>query len=131
MKSKSKSCKKTIATIGIVLALVVIHLIVAIPFRVMSVIPGFTDIRPVLLLQPVYGVFFGIPGCISLCFRQSYCGYFERQSEVVVDRRICCQFYRTFCILFLLEKDLQNAVFAKNCQKYIKAYLGNCFYGCS
>lgn len=68
MKSKSKSCKKTIVTIGIVLALVVIHLIVAIPFRVMSVIPGFTDIRPVLLLQPVYGVFFGIPGCIAYAF---------------------------------------------------------------
>jgi energy-coupling factor transport system substrate-specific component len=31
----------------------------------MSVIPGFTDIRPVGLLQPVYGIFFGIPGCVA------------------------------------------------------------------
>lgn len=45
--------------------LLVVFLIVAIPFKVMSVIPGFTDIRPVSLLQPVFGVFFGIPGCMA------------------------------------------------------------------
>ena len=48
-----------------VVILLLVYLIVAIPFKVMSVIPGFTDIRPVSLLQPVYGVFFGIPGCIA------------------------------------------------------------------
>lgn len=47
------------------LVLLIVFLIVAIPFKVMSVIPGFTDIRPVSLLQPVYGIFFGIPGCIA------------------------------------------------------------------
>ncbi len=45
--------------------LVLVYLIIAIPFKVMSIIPGFTDIRPVMLLKPVYGVFFGIPGCIA------------------------------------------------------------------
>ena len=48
-----------------VLILLAVFLIVAIPFKVMSVIPGFTDIRPVSLLQPVYGIFFGIPGCLA------------------------------------------------------------------
>lgn len=47
------------------LILLVVFLIVAIPFKVMSVIPGFTDIRPVSLLQPVFGVFFGLPGCMA------------------------------------------------------------------
>ena len=45
--------------------LLIVFLVVAIPFKVMSVIPGFTDIRPVSLLQPVFGVFFGIPGCMA------------------------------------------------------------------
>ncbi|MBE6818505.1 MAG: hypothetical protein E7517_05035 [Ruminococcaceae bacterium] len=46
-------------------ALIAVYLIVAIPFKVMEVIPGFTDIRPVSMLMPVYGIFFGIPGCIA------------------------------------------------------------------
>lgn len=45
--------------------LVAVYLIIAIPFKVMSVIPGFTDIRPVMLLKPVFGIFFGIPGCLA------------------------------------------------------------------
>lgn len=47
------------------LLLLLVFLVVAIPFKVMSVIPGFTDVRPVSMLQPVFGVFFGIPGCIA------------------------------------------------------------------
>lgn len=54
-----------VQNIILTLILLLVFLIVAIPFKVMSVIPGFTDIRPVSLLQPVYGVFFGIPGCIA------------------------------------------------------------------
>lgn len=46
-------------------ALIVVYLIVAVPFKVLEIIPGFTDIRPVSLLMPVYGIFFGIPGCIA------------------------------------------------------------------
>ena len=46
-------------------ALIIVYLIVAVPFKVMEIIPGFTDIRPVSLLMPVYGIFFGIPGCIA------------------------------------------------------------------
>ncbi len=54
-----------IKSILITLVLILVYLIVAIPFKVMSVIPGFTDIRPVSMLQPIYGVFFGISGCIA------------------------------------------------------------------
>ena len=39
------------------------YFILAIPFKVMSVIPGFTDVRPVTMLGPVYALAFGIPGC--------------------------------------------------------------------
>lgn len=42
-----------------------VYLIVAIPFKVLVVIPGFSDVRPVDMLQPVYGIFFGIPGCLA------------------------------------------------------------------
>lgn len=45
--------------------LVAVYLIVSVPFKVMEIIPGFTDIRPVSMLMPVYGIFFGIPGCTA------------------------------------------------------------------
>ena len=45
--------------------LLVVYLAFALPFKVLSVIPGFTDVRPVNMLQPVYGIFFGIPGCLA------------------------------------------------------------------
>jgi len=57
--------RPAVRNILLTLALLLVFLIVAIPFKVMSVIPGFTDIRPVSLLQPVFGIFFGIPGCIA------------------------------------------------------------------
>ena len=44
--------------------LVIVYLILAVPFKVMEVIPGFADIRPVTLLGPVYALFYGVPGCI-------------------------------------------------------------------
>lgn len=65
MSAKNNTFKKALRNIGLVLILLFVYLIVAIPFKVMSVIPGFTDIRPVILLEPVYGIFFGIPGCIA------------------------------------------------------------------
>ena len=46
------------------LILIAVYLLVAIPFKVMVVIPGFADIRPVTTLGPIYGLFFGLPGCI-------------------------------------------------------------------
>lgn len=49
-----------------ILILLFVYLIVAVPFKVMEIIPGFTDIRPVIMLEPVYAVFFGIPGCIVM-----------------------------------------------------------------
>ncbi len=42
------------------------YFLIAVPFKVMGIIPGFTDIRPVVMLNPVYPVFFGIPGCIVM-----------------------------------------------------------------
>lgn len=46
-----------------VLILFAVYLLVAVPFKVMEIIPGFADIRPVVLLGPVYGIFFGMTGC--------------------------------------------------------------------
>lgn len=57
----------------LVLILTVSYLIVAIPFKVMEVIPGFTDIRPVMLVQPIYGIFFGIPGCLASAISNLIC----------------------------------------------------------
>ena len=51
--------------LGMFAVLTAVYLVVSIPFKVMEIIPGFTDIRPVSMLMPVYGVFFGIPGCIA------------------------------------------------------------------
>ena len=60
-----KKRKNVLYQLGIFAALTMVYLIVSIPFKVMEIIPGFTDIRPVSSLMPVYGVFFGIPGCIA------------------------------------------------------------------
>ena len=62
---KLNNFPKPLKHLLLTLVLILVYLIIAIPFKVMSVIPGFTDIRPVMLLKPVYGVFFGIPGCIA------------------------------------------------------------------
>jgi energy-coupling factor transport system substrate-specific component len=47
------------------LALVAIHLVIAIPFKAMNLIPGFTDVRPVTAFGPVYAVFYGPLGCLA------------------------------------------------------------------
>ena len=46
-------------------ALLGAYIVVAVPFKAMNLIPGFTDIRPVQALGPVYGVFFGPVGCLA------------------------------------------------------------------
>ncbi len=50
---------------AVFVALIAVYLIVSVPFKVMEIIPGFTDIRPVSMLMPVYGIFFGFPGCMA------------------------------------------------------------------
>ena len=50
----------------IVLLLFITYFIISIPFKALDIMPGFTDIRPVTILQPIYGIFFGIPGCVVL-----------------------------------------------------------------
>ncbi|MEG2687253.1 MAG: hypothetical protein RR954_09100 [Christensenellaceae bacterium] len=50
------------------LALIGIHLVVAMPFKSWVLIPEFTDIRPVTGLLPVYGVFMGPIGGFATAF---------------------------------------------------------------
>lgn len=50
--------------IKVILLLVLAYFIVALPFKVLEVIPGFSDIRPVTMFGPIYGLFYGIPGCV-------------------------------------------------------------------
>ena len=52
--------KEKVKTIIIMFAA---YFILAIPFKVMNVIPGFTDVRPVTMFGPIYALAFGIPGC--------------------------------------------------------------------
>lgn len=65
MALKTANIPKPVKLCALTVILVFVYLVIAIPFKVMSVIPGFTDIRPVMLLKPVFGIFFGIPGCIA------------------------------------------------------------------
>ena len=44
------------------LVLVLIYVAVALPFRSLEFLPGLTDIRPVCMLMPVYGLFYGPVG---------------------------------------------------------------------
>ena len=50
--------------IKVLLVLIIAYIIVALPFKVMQIIPGFTDVRPVMMLGPLYALFYGIPGCV-------------------------------------------------------------------
>jgi energy-coupling factor transport system substrate-specific component len=45
--------------------LVAVYLVLALPFRTMNLIPGFTDVRPVTALGPVFAVFYGPVGCLA------------------------------------------------------------------
>ena len=58
---KSSASRKVI----VFFALLAVYLVISLPFKVLGIIPGFSDIRPVCMLQPVYGIFFGIPGCLA------------------------------------------------------------------
>ena len=58
----------TASTIKRFFGLVAVYLIVAIPFKAMNLIPGFTDVRPVMALGPVFAVFYGPAGCLASGF---------------------------------------------------------------
>ena len=45
--------------------LLAFYLAIALPFKELQIIPGFGDVRPVDMLFPVYGIFFGVPGCVT------------------------------------------------------------------
>lgn len=47
------------------LVLLVVYLILAIPFKVLMIIPGFADVRPVVVFQAIFGIFFGFPGALA------------------------------------------------------------------
>ena len=51
--------------IALFVFLLAVYLVIALPFKVLGIIPGFADVRPVTMLMPVYGIFFGIPGCLA------------------------------------------------------------------
>ena len=51
------------ATLFIIL--LAVYLVISLPFKSLAIIPGFTDVRPVCMLMPVYGIFFGLPGCFA------------------------------------------------------------------
>ncbi|MBR4222572.1 MAG: hypothetical protein IKR81_15540 [Victivallales bacterium] len=40
------------------------YMVFALPFKAMNLIPGFTDVRPVTALGPIYAVFWGPLGCM-------------------------------------------------------------------
>lgn len=46
----------------LMLLLLLVHLAVALPFKSMVLLPGFTEIRPVAGLTPIFGLFFGPAG---------------------------------------------------------------------
>ena len=48
--------------------LLFIYLVLAIPFKAMNLIPGFTDVRPVTALGIIYAIFVGPPGCMAFAF---------------------------------------------------------------
>jgi energy-coupling factor transport system substrate-specific component len=48
--------------------LLAVYLVVALPFKAMNLIPGFSDIRPVTAVGMFYGVFFGPLGCLASAF---------------------------------------------------------------
>ena len=49
-----------------VMILCVIYFVIAVPFQTLSIVPGFTNVRPLMVLEPIYGIFYGIPGCLVM-----------------------------------------------------------------
>ena len=64
-KARALLGRPAVRKAGVFAALLGAYIAIALPFKALSVIPGFTEIRPVSLLQPVYGIFFGVPGCMA------------------------------------------------------------------
>ena len=48
--------------------LLFVYLVVAIPFKAMNLIPGFSDVRPDCALASIYGIFYGPLGCVVCAF---------------------------------------------------------------
>ena len=58
--------RRTVRFVATVILLTAVYLAVSLPFKfALELIPGFTDIRPVACLQPIFGVFFGIGNLIN------------------------------------------------------------------
>ena len=51
--------------VALFVVLLAIYCAISLPFKVLSIIPGFTDVRPVGMLMPVYGIYFGPVGCLA------------------------------------------------------------------
>ncbi len=64
--------------ISLFFLLTFIYLVFAIPFKAMNLIPGFTDVRPVNALGPIYGIFYGPAGCLA-------CGFGNLIADIIDD----------------------------------------------
>lgn len=62
--SKMGAGKRT----AFVIALSIIFVLVAVPFKVLNLIPGITEIRPVDCLNMLFGVMFGVYGALGCAF---------------------------------------------------------------
>ena len=57
-RADSGILRRTVRFIATVILLTAVYLAVSLPFKfALELIPGFTDIRPVACLQPIFGVF--------------------------------------------------------------------------
>ena len=59
LDTSKMSAKKKILLTAVLTA---VFVLIAVPFKVMSLIPGFTEIRPVNCFNMLYGLLFGIYG---------------------------------------------------------------------
>ncbi|MBQ6152303.1 MAG: hypothetical protein IJJ15_00945 [Ruminococcus sp.] len=108
------------------LLLIAVYLIVAVPFKVMEVIPGFTDIRPVMLLQPIYGIFFGIPGCLASAVGNLICDIISDSLRWSCIGGFAANFIAPFCFYFFcirIVKEGFDLKKAKNLLSYCAVVL--------
>ena len=106
MALKTANIPKPVKLCALTVILVLVYLVIAIPFKVMSVIPGH-------LLRD--------SGLYRLCDRQPDRRYHERQPEVVVNRGFRGEFSGAVRILCVLAMDLKRALLDEDRQKPAQA----------
>ena len=104
------------------LLLTAVYMIIAVPFKVMEVIPGFTDIRPVMTLQPIYGVFFGIPGCLASAIGNLICDIISDSLKWSCIGGFIANFLGPLCFYIYCTRIAKNGFSLKN----VKVLLSYC-----